>query len=177
MSQLLDIYAGLTGTILPTVATSAPTGWLLCDGSAVSRTDYSNLFALVGTTFGAGNGSTTFNVPDLRGRSIIGVGTGSGLSARTRGQTGGTETHQLATGELPAHQHFSFNTDSTSSGAPSVTTSNYPVRDNSTSSNATYTMHGTSNVASVGLTSNTGGSGAHNNMQPFMALSYIIRAI
>ena len=175
MSQLLDIYAGLTGTILPTVATSAPAGWLLCDGSAVSRTDYSNLFNLVGTTFGAGNGSTTFNLPDLRGRSIIGVGQGSGLSARTRGQTGGAETHQLATTELPAHQHFSFNTDSTGSGSPSVTAANYPVKDNSTSSNATYTIHGTANVATVGKTSSVGSDTAHNNMQPFMALSYIIR--
>ena len=175
MSQILDIYAGLTGTILPTVATSAPSGWLLCDGSAVSRTTYANLFALVGTTFGAGNGTTTFNLPDLRGRSIIGVGQGSGLTNRTRGQTGGAETHQLATGELPAHQHFSFNTDATSSGAPNVTASGYPTKYNSASSNSSYDMNATATVATVGLTSSTGGSGAHNNMQPFMALSYIIR--
>jgi len=177
MSQLLDIYAGLTGTILPTVATSAPAGWLLCDGSAVSRTDYSNLFALVGTTFGAGNGSTTFNLPDLRGRSIIGVGQGSGLSSRTRGQTGGAEVHQLGAGEIPAHQHFMFNTDSTSNGSPTVSASQYVPRYNSTSSNGSYDMNGTAAVASVGLTSNVGGSGSHNNMQPFMALSYIIRAL
>ena len=177
MSQLLDIYAGLTGTILPTVATSAPAGWLLCDGSAVSRTTYANLFTLVGTTFGAGNGSTTFNLPDLRGRAIIGVGQGSGLTNRTRGQTGGAETHQLGTTEIPAHQHYTFNTDSTGSGSPNVTAANTAVRDNSTSSNATYTIHGTANAATVGLSSNTGGGTAHNNMQPFMALSYIIRAI
>lgn len=176
MSQLLDIYAGLTGTILPTVATSAPTGWLMCDGSAVSRTDYANLFNLVGTTFGAGNGSTTFNVPDLRGRSIIGVGQGSGLSARTRGETGGAETQALSVGNLPAHQHFSFNNDATSSGSPNVTAANTPVKDNSTSSNATYTIHGTANAATVGLSSSVGSGTAHNNMQPFMALSYIIRA-
>lgn len=176
MSQLLDIYAGLTGTILPTVATSAPSGWLLCDGSAVSRTDYSNLFALVGTSFGAGNGSTTFNLPDLRGRSIIGVGQGSGLSNRVRGQVGGAETHQLATGEIPAHQHFVFNTDATSNGSPNVTASQYAVMDNSTSSNGSYDINGNANVATVGLTSSTGSNGSHNNMQPFMALSYIIRA-
>jgi len=177
MSQLLDIYAGLTGTILPTVSTTAPNGWLLCDGSAVSRTTYANLFALVGTAFGAGNGTTTFNLPDLRGRSIIGVGTGSGLSARTRGQTGGTETHQLATGEIPAHQHFTFNTDATTAGTPNVTAAQYPTMDNSSSSNGSYDINGSATVASVGMSSSTGGNGAHNNMQPFMALSYIIRAI
>lgn len=177
MSQILDIYAGLTGTILPTVATSAPTGWLLCDGSAVSRSTYANLYTLVGNAFGAGDGSTTFNLPDLRGRSVIGVGTGSGLSARTRGQTGGTETHQLAAGEIPAHQHFMFNTDVTLSAAPNVTASQYVPMENSTTNNSGYDINGNSNVATVGLTSNTGGSGSHNNMQPFMALSYIIRAI
>jgi len=176
MSQLLDIYAGLTGTILPTVATSAPAGWLLCDGSAVSRSTYVNLFNLVGTTFGAGDGSSTFNLPDLRGRAIIGVGTGSGLSARTRGQTGGAEVHQLSTAEIPAHQHFIANTDATSVGSPNVTASQYVAMDNSTGSNGTYDLNGTANPASVGLSSSTGGGAAHNNMQPFMALSYIIRS-
>lgn len=56
---------------------SAPGGWLLCDGSAVSRATYAALFAVIGTTYGAGNGSTTFNVPDLRGRAIYGVGPGT----------------------------------------------------------------------------------------------------
>jgi microcystin-dependent protein len=176
MSQLLDIYAGLTGTILPTVATSAPAGWLLCDGSAVSRSTYVNLFNLVGTTFGAGDGSSTFNLPDLRGRAIIGVGTGSGLSARTRGQTGGAEVHQLSTAEIPAHQHFTHNNDNTSNGSPNVTASQYVTKNNSTSSNGSYDSNGTANPAVVGLTSSTGSSGTHNNMQPFMALSYIIRA-
>lgn len=175
MSQLLDIYAGLTGTILPTVATSAPAGWLLCDGSAVSRTDYVNLFNLVGTTFGAGNGSTTFNVPDLRGRSIIGVGQGSGLSARTRGQTGGAETHQLGTTEIPAHQHFIANTDVTAVGSPNITAGQTLTRDNSSSSNGSYVLQGTATAATLGLTSSVGSGTAHNNMQPFMALSYIIR--
>lgn len=177
MSQLLDIYAGLTGTILPTVATSAPAGWLLCDGSAVSRTTYANLFGLVGTTFGAGDGSTTFNLPDLRGRSIIGVGTGSGLSARARGDIGGSETQALITANLPAHQHYAFNNDSTTFGTPSINGSQTAVKANSVGGNGTYDMQGSATAASVGLTSSTGSGTAHNNMQPFMALSYIIRAI
>jgi microcystin-dependent protein len=176
MSQILDIYAGLTGTILPTVATSAPSGWLLCDGTAVSRTDYANLFNLVGTAFGAGNGSTTFNLPDLRGRSIIGVGQGASLSNRTRGQTGGTESHQLSTTELPSHQHFSFNNSSSSVGSPAMTASQYPNRYNSTGTNGSYDIQGSTTAATIGLTSVTGDNTSHNNMSPFMALSYIIRA-
>lgn len=66
-----------TGLILPYAGSGAPTGFLLCDGSAVSRTTYAALFALVSTSYGIGDGSTTFNVPDIRGRSIIGVGTGT----------------------------------------------------------------------------------------------------
>lgn len=176
MSQLLDIYAGLTGTILPTVATSAPAGWLLCDGSAVSRTTYANLFTLVGTTFGAGDGSTTFNVPDLRGRSIIGVGQGSGLSARTRGQTGGAEVHQLGVTEIPAHGHDIYaGTDNTSGNT--VAAANAGAR-GFAGSNVATGLTTITNFATGGQQAirNTGGSGSHNNMQPFMALSYIIRA-
>jgi microcystin-dependent protein len=69
--------ADFRGLVLPYAGSSAPTGWLLCDGAEISRTTYSDLFALIGTTYGVGNGSTTFNIPDLRGRVIMGVGTGT----------------------------------------------------------------------------------------------------
>src|SRR3990167_8065526 len=92
----------LTGAILQYGAAYPPSGWLLCDGSAVSRTTYAALFAVIGTTYGAGNGSTTFNVPDLRGRIAVGSGTGTayGATAKTLGSTpnsgvGGEETHTL----------------------------------------------------------------------------------
>ena len=174
MSQLLDIYAGLTGTILPTVATSAPNGWLLCDGSAVSRTTYANLFALVSTTFGAGDGSTTFNLPDLRGRAIIGVGTGAGLTARTRGQTGGAETHSLAEAELPAHGHPLRISQTSQTSANTTTTGGVMLNTNTASNVASFT--GTPSNTAGQQIGGTGGNAAHNNMQPFMALSYIIRA-
>src|SRR5439155_10954111 len=80
-----------TGLVLPFAASSIPDGWLECTGQAVSRTSYARLFNLIGTTFGAGDGSTTFNVPDIRGRTPIGVGTGSGLTARSLAGTGGAE--------------------------------------------------------------------------------------
>jgi microcystin-dependent protein len=87
--------------IITTFAGSAPpAGWLPCDGSAVSRTDYATLFAVVGTTYGAGDGSTTFNLPDLKGRVVIGV---SGTHAL--GSTGGSETVTLTENQLPAHSH------------------------------------------------------------------------
>lgn len=85
----------------------APSGWLLCQGQLVSRTTYSALFAVVGTTFGAGDGATTFGVPDLRGRSPLGAGTGTGLTARTLGASLGTETHLLtgAQSGTSVHNH------------------------------------------------------------------------
>lgn len=82
--------------VWPYAGTSVPSGWLVCDFSAVSRTIYSALFAAIGTTQGAGNGSTTFNLPNLAGRVIIGSGSGAGLTSRTIGTSNiGAETHSL----------------------------------------------------------------------------------
>lgn len=92
-------------------AATSPSGWLNCDGSAVSRTTYADLFVVCSTTYGVGNGTTTFNLPDLRGRIPVGLddmgGTDAGrLSvANTLGGTGGTETHPLTSAEMPIHTH------------------------------------------------------------------------
>ena len=83
------------GGIMLSAAQTVPTGWLRCDGSAVSRTTYSALFSAISTAFGAGDGSTTFNLPDYRGRVPIGSGAGAGLTTRTVGAKGGEETHAL----------------------------------------------------------------------------------
>jgi microcystin-dependent protein len=80
-------------------------GWLLCDGLAASRTVYASLFLVLGTAFGIGDGTTTFNLPDYRGRVGGSIGTGTGLTARTLGQKVGTETTILAIANLPAHTH------------------------------------------------------------------------
>jgi len=96
--------ASPTGFIGYTAAAAAPTGWLLCDGAAVSRTTYANLFALTGVAFGAGDGSTTFNLPNLKGRVIVGVDSGQ-TEFDVRGETGGAKTHSLVTAEMPAHAH------------------------------------------------------------------------
>ena len=94
------------GAILPHAGTSAPDGWLTCDGSAVSRTAYADLFAAIGTTWGQGNGATTFNVPDLRRQTLVGAGAaGTSELGNAVGDTGGEESHSLTDGEMPAHNH------------------------------------------------------------------------
>jgi len=93
------------GSIQLFAASTPPGGWLACDGSAVSRTTYARLFAAIGTTWGVGDGSTTFNLPDLRGRAPVGAGSGAGLTARTLADTGGAEDHTLSETNLAAHTH------------------------------------------------------------------------
>lgn len=88
------------GIIMPFAGTVAPENYLFCDGSAVSRTTYATLYAVIGDTFGAGDGSTTFNLPDLSGRVPLGVS-----QAHALGTTGGSETVTLTESELPAHVH------------------------------------------------------------------------
>ena len=100
-----------TGEVRMYAGASAPTGWLVCNGSAVSRTTYAALFNVIGTTFGAGDGSTTFNVPDMRGRVPIGAGQGNTAEGggtgvnRVIGAKGGAETHTQVVGEFPGHTH------------------------------------------------------------------------
>jgi len=90
------------GVMMAYGGAAAPTGWLLCDGTAVSRTTFAALFAAISTTFGAGDGSTTFNVPDLRGRVPVGK---NAATFATLGGTGGAETHAISNAEMPVHSH------------------------------------------------------------------------
>lgn len=139
----------------------APTGWLLCDGSTVNRVTYAALFSAVGTAFGAGDGSTTFKLPDLRGRSPLGVGTGSGLTARTMGASGGEETHVLTDAEMPVHDH-----------GTGVLEGDFMVfTDNpKTIAAGTDIAHTT-----TPLTAPAGSDTAHNTMHPYQVVNYIIK--
>jgi len=98
--------------------TTAPSGWLLCDGSAVSRVTYSALFAVIGTIYGVGDGSTTFNLPNLKGKVPVGYNTAE-TEFDVMGETGGEKTHALTTAELATHLH-TVDPPSTASGTESV---------------------------------------------------------
>jgi microcystin-dependent protein len=131
-----------SGSILDWPSSSVPTGWLLCDGSAVSRATYSALFAVIGTLHGAGDGSTTFNLPDCRGKFTLGksaAGTGS-----TLGGTGGTldHVHTLThTHTMPAHYHAmgtGADLNITTSGSVGSNSSATGVTINSTNTDHTH---------------------------------------
>ncbi|KKU11185.1 MAG: Tail Collar domain protein [Parcubacteria group bacterium GW2011_GWF1_45_5] len=102
----IELGGGLPiGAVSFYASSTAPSGWLKCDGSAVNRATYANLFSVIGTIYGAGNGSTTFNVPDMRGRNPIGFGQGSELTNRLMSATSGEELHTLTVNQLAAHSH------------------------------------------------------------------------
>lgn len=156
------------GSIVLTARTTAATGYLMADGSAVSRTTYADLFTAIGTTYGAGDGSTTFNLPDLRGRMPIGVGTGdaSDATAHALGDEGGTETHTLTAAQsgLPAHNHDVNARVSAEAGGS----------DNNRLS-AANTGGSAFNFTGIESTGGTDASEAHNNMPPFIVLNFMIK--
>ncbi len=167
------IYFNITtihpfGTITSFAGSTSPTGWLLCDGSAISRTTYSNLFSIIGITYGSGDGSTTFNLPDLRTR--VPVGYNSSGTFNLLGKTGGSETHTLTVDELPSHNH-TYRDDYNSAN-----NINFPsgteIGDNE------YSVSGPSTknylLGITGTMDNTGNNAPHNNLQPYIVLNYII---
>ena len=151
------------GAVVSYAGLNAPTGWLICDGRAISRTTYANLFAIIGTQYGVGDGSTTFNIPNLKGKIVVGLD-GNDADFNTIGKTGGEKTHTLSVDEMPSHSHYIYD----ASGG-SVQFSAYTAKDNGTTGSTE-----TNGYAS--LTGNIGSSQPHNNLQPYQVQNYIIKA-
>jgi len=160
--------ASASGDLKAIAGSSLPTGWLWCDGSAVSRTTYADLFTAIGTTYGVGDGSTTFNVPDLRGRAPVGKDNmggsaanritpgGSGGAGTTLGASFGAETHTLVTNEMTPHTH------------------NVPDGNGGGGTILVDVIVSTASGSNV-VTSSVGGGAAHNNTQPSLIVNYIIK--
>ena len=164
-----------SGVMFPYGGSSAPSGWLLCDGSAVSRTTYAALFTAISTSFGVGDGSTTFNLPNTARRTIVGAGgTGTATLANTVGSTGGSETHTLSTAELAVHSHgVTDPTHSHNYYLPNSDTAGAGVAVGVSSDGSASTA---TTSSSTGVSINNAGSGsAHNNMQPSLVTNFIIK--
>jgi microcystin-dependent protein len=207
---------GAPGIISQFAGATAPPGYLLCDGTAVSRTTYSSLFTTIGTAYGTGNGTTTFNLPNLQNR--IPVGKGSDAEFDTLGETGGAKSVTLTSSEIPAHSHpnqlssntvaaaghthshvspFGLNSGSVIGLGPQNPAMNNmglgsyqfggSIQFSSPSINFgggniahevwSVTSSGNSANTTVGISNanNTGGDGAHTNLQPYIVVNYIIK--
>ena len=156
----------LAGFIQMYGAASAPTGWLLCNGAAVSRSTYATLFALIGTTYGAGDGSSTFNVPDLRDKFPVGSGSTYALNA-----TGGS-----ADSTLPSHTHTATVTDPGHNHT--VTTANAGNDGGSGEVDLEGFTTRTTSTVTTGITvanSTEGTSATNTNLPPYRGINFIIK--
>lgn len=166
------------GSITMYIATTAPTGWLVCDGSPYSTTGtYAALFALIGTTYGS-NGAGTFRVPDLRSRVPVGYGQGTGLTNRNLADASGAETVALDMTQMPPHNHnvrdlgHAHAYIECNEGGGGYAAAN---GDNGTNRFLNrYAASTTTAVAAIAQDS-VGGGLPHNNMQPFLVVNYIIK--
>lgn len=163
---IMDIGIPDIGTIRMFTGNTAPDMWKICDGSVISRETYSALFAVIGSTYGGGDGSTTFAIPDFKGRSPLGVGesTAAGHTEHTLGQMSGEEKHVLTTDEHASHSHGL-------SGAVLMT-----YKRGSETGNAAHNT-GTAITFTDRVTRNTNNQGsgtAHNTMHPYTGVNFII---
>lgn len=182
-----------SGAIMDYAGATAPSGWQFCYGQAISRTTYAPLFAAIGTAYGAGDGSTTFNLPDCRGRVSAGkddmggtsanrlTGLSGGVNGDTLGGTGGAESHTLTAAQLAAHTHTGT---TASNGNHSHTLDGYRFAANMPRA-AIVDLTGiaeaggatsTAGAHTHTFTTDSSGSGdAHNNVQPTIIFNKIIK--
>jgi microcystin-dependent protein len=178
-----------TGDLKLTARAAAPEGWLLCDGAAVSRSTYAALFAAIGTTYGAGNGTTTFNLPDYRGRVPLGVDGAAGrLSANDAlGNVGGAETVTMTEAQMPLHHHFIFFNTGGQSQSHAHTLPFFTQNRHEGSGFAYSSVDpGGNTIGSFGNnvdhvhlvsgdTDSRGGGQAHPNLQPYQVCNVLIK--
>lgn len=193
------------GTVLPFAGSTAPTGWLFCYGQAVSRTTYASLFSAIGTVYGAGDSTTTFNLPDLRGRTVAGkddmggtsadrlTGQTGGVNGDTLGAAGGEEAHELTEAEQAEHDHGPGTLSGIATGGShrhdilnSINQGLNPdvqyFGDQGTTADqaGTRTQYDGGHTHPVslnaGTTASSGSGEAHNNVQPTLIMNMMIKA-
>ena len=184
------VEIGMTGEVRMWAGTTAPDGWHLCDGTEFNRTNEAALFGVIGTNYGSGNGTTTFNIPDFRGRTPVGPDNGQNrvLSDNTLGDSSGEETHTLTANETPLHNHTITGTQGISEAnhAHSYTLANVGQGAGAGGSSfETGTQYSTSTGGAGGWSktidfsnaslTDYGGGQDHNNMQPYLVINYIIK--
>lgn len=147
------------GGIIAFASDTIPSGWLLCDGRAVSRTEYAELFKVIGTKHGSGNGSTTFNLPNPKGRTLVGKDS-TDTDFNELGKTGGEKTHTLTVDEMPSHKHELI-VNKQQGGANAALQPTWGTAFSSTDSGSILA---------------TGGDQPHNNLQPHIVTNFIIKA-
>ena len=149
----------------------APRSWAFCNGQLLPVAQNTALFSLIGTTYG-GDGRTTTALPNLQGRAPMHPGRGPGLTSRRLGQKTGAETETLTEAQIPQHAHTMRGDASTGGPLGGGANASNPV-DNFLGASVKYTSSTSSNVSMESLR-NSGGSQAHNNLQPYLAMNFII---
>ncbi len=179
-SQTIDIFAAVchVGMVIPYAVSGGdgPGGWLLAEGQAVSRATFADLFDAIGTTYGIGDGSTTFNVPNMTGRVPVGQ-LNADPDFGTTGQTGGAKTHALTEAEMPAHKHFGFGDDTPGwifgdSAIGGAKVGHQGALDSNNFYYGTSTVGGGEPLESAAAAHD---GDPHSNLQPYIVMRYIIK--
>jgi microcystin-dependent protein len=167
---------GMIGEVRLFAGNFAPKNWALCSGQIINIASNTALFSILGTTYG-GNGTTTFMLPDLQGRTAIGAGNGPGLSARPLGAKGGGDTVTLVVSEIPAHTHGALGTlVPACNGGPGDDSSpggNFVAEAASDLYTSTANVTMGPSAVTISLLP-VGGNGPHENQQPYLGMNYVI---
>lgn len=165
----------MIGEIRTFAGNFAPRGWALCNGQILPISQYTALFSILGVTYG-GNGTSTFALPNLQGSVPLGAGNGPGLTPRVLGEIGGAESVTVLTTEMPAHTHGVKLASNSNPAQATVTSPANAYYGSTDPNNNGATLYSTVSNAAMGPSASqpAGGSQPHNNIQPSLAVSYII---